>query len=304
MVKSSKRKRRRKQNGGAVQEKGPDPEEKRDQRDEAKEAERGAGDKPATKGADVKAQEAEFKKKESIVDDDSMGPLGSPKTNAAAKPEAKYTQAQPKGPNNKLPHFPVLPPTDPHKIRMDKAEKHTKLLSMYSVQGGGGRSTRKRINQRGGQSKTEPQQWTGSNYGKPGIGSESSICGPYQTPDELRYTPDKYIVVPQPAGGVDGALSANDTTINLAKTFTQAKANSEGDYSTINTKFRDDKQTIGNLKLTSGGYKKRKRKSRRRKRRKSRKSRKSRKRRGGRRTKRRKKNSRKSRRRNRTRRRN
>ena len=63
MVKLSKRKRRRKQNGGAVQEKGPDPEEKRDQRDEAKEAERGAGDKPATKGADVKAQEAEFKKK-------------------------------------------------------------------------------------------------------------------------------------------------------------------------------------------------------------------------------------------------
>ena len=99
----------------------------------------------------------------------------------------------------------------------------------------GGRRRRRR-RQRGGQR---------GDYGKPGIGSEDSLCGAYQTPEESQYTPDKYIVVPQPTGSSGGALEANDITIGLAKAFTQAKANSEGDFSVVDTELQDDRQKIG-----------------------------------------------------------
>ncbi len=99
----------------------------------------------------------------------------------------------------------------------------------------GGRRRRRR-RQRGGQR---------GDYGKPGIGSEDSLCGAYQTPEEMQYTPDKYIVVPQPTGSSGGALEANDITIGLAKAFTQAKANSEGDFSVVDTELQDDRQKVG-----------------------------------------------------------
>lgn len=101
---------------------------------------------------------------------------------------------------------------------------------------GGRRRRRRRRRQRGGQK---------GKYGKPGIGSEDSLCGAYQTPEETQYTPDKYIVVPQPGGSSGGPLAANDITINLAKALTQARANSEGDFSVIDTTFQDDREKIG-----------------------------------------------------------
>ena len=97
---------------------------------------------------------------------------------------------------------------------------------------GGRRRQRRRRRQRGGQK---------GNYGKPGIGSEDSLCGAYQTPEEIQYTPDKYIVVPQPTGSSGGSLQANDITVNLAKALTQARANSEGDFSVVDTTFQDDR---------------------------------------------------------------
>ena len=67
------------------------------------------------------------------------------------------------------------------------------------------------------------------------------------------------MVVPQPSGSSGGALTANSTAINLAKTLTQARANAEGDSSVVNTVFQDDKQDIGNLK---GGRRRKSRKKR------------------------------------------
>jgi len=90
-------------------------------------------------------------------------------------------------------------------------------------------------------------------------GTEDSLCGSYQTPDERQFTSDKYIVVPQPSGG------SEETTINLAKTLTQAKANSEGDFSVVDTVFQDDSQKTSNLR---GGRKHHKRKKKRRSRKK------------------------------------
>ena len=69
----------------------------------------------------------------------------------------------------------------------------------------------------------------------------------------MQYTPDKYIVVPQPGGSSGGPLSANDITVNLAKSLTQARANSEGDFSVVDTIFQDDRQDVGNIKLPKGG---------------------------------------------------
>ena len=119
----------------------------------------------------------------------------------------------------------------------------------------GGRRRRRR-RQRGGQK---------GNYGKPGIGSEDSLCGAYQTPEEMQYTPDKYIVVPQPTGSSGGPLSANDITVNLAKSLTQARANSEGDFSVVDTIFQDDRQDVGNIKLPKGGRRRRRRRKSRKK---------------------------------------
>jgi hypothetical protein len=102
------------------------------------------------------------------------------------------------------------------------------------------RTRRKRGGQRGGKKPS---------YGLPGIGAESSLCGNYQTPDEAKFTPDKYITVPQIPGGSKGVFNANDISVNLAKTLTQAKANSEGDYSTAESQYQDDGAKIGNLNL-------------------------------------------------------
>jgi hypothetical protein len=157
-----------------------------------------------------------------------------------------HAEAKPTGPNNELQSFPRYAPENNFSQRQEEAKKQTELLNLYM---GGARRRRKRQLQRGG---VRP------NYGKPGIGSEDSLCGSYQTPEETQFTPDKYIVVPQPPGGSGGALDANDTVINLAKTFTQAKANSEGDWSTPDTKFEDDRQKLGNLKLKGGRRKSRK----------------------------------------------
>ena len=155
----------------------------------------------------------------------------------------EHAEAKPTGPNNELQSFPRYAPKNEFSARQEEAKKQTELLNLYM---GGGK---KRRRQRGG---VRPD------YGKPGIGSEDSLCGAYQTPEETQFTPDKYIVVPQPPGGSGGALDANDTVINLAKTFTQAKANSEGDWSTADTKFEDDRQNLGNLKLKGGQRKSRK----------------------------------------------
>lgn len=152
-----------------------------------------------------------------------------------------HSEAKPTGPNNELQSFPRYAPKNDFAAREEEAKKQTELLNLYM----GGAKRRRR--QRGG---VRPD------YGKPGIGSEDSLCGAYQTPDEVQFTPDKYIVVPQPPGGSGGALDANDTVINLAKTFTQAKANSEGDWSTPESKFKDDRQNLGNLKLDIGSLKK------------------------------------------------
>ena len=119
------------------------------------------------------------------------------------------------------------------------------------MQGGGSR-----ILQHGGQK---------GSYGKPGIGSEASLCGAFQTPEEIQYTPDKYIVVPQPAGSSGGPLAANDITVNLAKALTQARANSEGDFSVVDTAFQDDRQDVGNIKLPKGGRRRRRRRKSRKK---------------------------------------
>ena len=152
-----------------------------------------------------------------------------------------HSEAKPTGPNNELQSFPRYAPKNDFAAREEEAKKQTELLNLY-MSGG-----KRRRRQRGG---VRPD------YGKPGIGSEDSLCGAYQTPDEVQFTPDKYIVVPQPPGGSGGALDANDTVINLAKTFTQAKANSEGDWSTPESKFKDDRQNLGNLKLDIGSLKK------------------------------------------------
>jgi len=159
----------------------------------------------------------------------------------------QHSEAKPTGPNNELQSFPRYAPKNEFSARQEEAKKQTELLNLYM---GGGK---KRRRQRGG---VRPD------YGKPGIGSEDSLCGAYQTPEETQFTPDKYIVVPQPPGGSGGALDANDTVINLAKTFTQAKANSEGDWSTPESKFSDDRQNLGNLKLKGGRRKSRKKRHR------------------------------------------
>lgn len=106
--------------------------------------------------------------------------------------------------------------------------------------GGQRRRRRRRRRQRGGQKPS---------YGLPGIGNESSLCGNYQTPDEAKFTPDKYITVPQIPGGSKGIFNANSISVNLAKTLTQAKANSEGDYSTAKSQYQDDGAKVGNLNL-------------------------------------------------------
>jgi len=168
--------------------------------------------------------------------------------------------------------------------RGDKRFKATKRLVKWSRPNKTSRSnriyyrkrkkrTRRRKRQRKRQRKRRrrrKRQRGGAPYQKPGIGSEDSICGSFQTPEERKYTPDKWIVVPQPPGGSGGMLDANQTAIKMAQTFVQAKANSEGDWSTPDSKFEDDKQDIGNLKI---GGRRKSRKKRRRKRRRTRKRR-------------------------------
>jgi hypothetical protein len=169
----------------------------------------------------------------------------------------KFTEAKPTGPNNEIGSYPRYAEANSFADRKEEAQIQTELINSF-MSGG------KRRKQRGGQRP---------DYGKPGIGSEDSLCGSYQTPDETQFTPDKYIVVPQPPGGSGGALDANDTVINLAKTFTQAKANSEGDWSTADSKFEDDKQNLGNLKIKGGSRRKSLKKRHRRGRRKTRRKR-------------------------------
>ena len=182
-------------------------------------------------------------------------------------PSTDFTEAKSTGENNKLPAFPMHAPKDDYDDFQKHAEMQTKYLKMYNGGRRRRRKSRKKKRRRRRRSRRRRRQRGGQkgNYGKPGIGSEDSLCGAYQTPEEMQYTPDKYIVVPQPTGSSGGPLSANDITVNLAKSLTQARANSEGDFSVVDTIFQDDRQDVGNIKLPKGGRRRRRRRKSRKK---------------------------------------
>ena len=170
----------------------------------------------------------------------------------ASMPSTDFTEAKSTGENNKLPAFPMHAPKDDYDDFQKHAEMQTKYLKMHNVVGGRrrrrkSRKKRRRRRRRRSRRHRRRRQRGGQkgNYGKPGIGSEDSLCGAYQTPEETQYTPDKYIVVPQPTGSSGGPLEANNITVNLAKALTQARANSEGDFSVVDSTFQDDREKIG-----------------------------------------------------------
>jgi hypothetical protein len=195
------------------------------------------------------------------------------------KAKDPYTEATTTGPNNKLPSFPSHNNKNDFDDHQEVADTHGKMLAFYNVKQGGKRrrrKSRKKKHRRSRRQRSRRKRQRGGQkgkYGKPGIGSEDSLCGSFQTPEEMKFTPDKYIVVPQPSGSTGGALSTNETTMSLAKVLTQARANSEGDFGVVDSVFQDDREDIGDAKIPKGGRRRRKsrRRRRRRKRRKSRK---------------------------------
>ena len=59
-------------------------------------------------------------------------------------------------------------------------------------------------------------------------GSIASLCGNYRTPDELKYSPGEYMIVPQ----MSTNSNINKTSAELAETFAKSKMNSVNDWKT------------------------------------------------------------------------
>ena len=59
-------------------------------------------------------------------------------------------------------------------------------------------------------------------------GSIASLCGNYRTPDELKYSPDEYMIVPQ----MSTNSNINKTSAELAETFAKSKMDSLNDWKT------------------------------------------------------------------------